>query len=273
MVSSVGSVTVEAGIVLPVILLMLFSMVFFSMYVYHKLVLLDTAVYTATQRAETWDQAGKNLEDGYLKSIKNDGLYWRLFSDLNGFASQEGSRVSTGGPELVRDKSSAALNLVKDMLKYQVFKSNRSTITVHYKNLVLRRIVSVNIYEHIMIPVNWISNILSPNLAYRAEADVVEPAEFIRMMGLAEKYSPQVLASFSNIPDPFIKKENEAGITGKLIASKGVQYGRNVRVFHYQGCRYISRIKTENLIQFDSTEQANSSGYYLCWECAKRIIR
>lgn len=273
MVNSVGSVTVEASIILPVILLLLFSMVFFSMYVYHKLVLLDTAVYTVTQRAETWDHADKNLEDGYLRTIKNDGLYWRLFSDLNGFVSQEGSRVSTEGPKLVQDKSSTALNLIEDMLKYEVFKSNRTQITVQYRNLVIRRILSVNIYEHIMIPVNWISNLLSPNLAYRAEADVVEPTEFIRMMGLAEKYSPQILESLKNIPQPFIKDETEVSQSKKLYASKGVQYGQHVRVFHYQGCRYISRIKAENLIEFDSPEQANASAYYLCSVCAKRMSR
>jgi Flp pilus assembly protein TadG len=269
--NSKGSVTIEASIVLPVILLMLFSMVFFSMYVYHKLVLLDTAVYTAAQRAETWDHAGKNLEDGYRKTINHDGLYWRLFSDLSGYTGEEGSRVSTGGPGLVQDKSSAALAFAKDMLKYEVFKSNQSKITVQYKNSILRRVVSVSIYEHIMIPINWISNILSPNLAYNAEADVVEPAEFIRVMGLAEKYSPQILSSLNNIPSRFIEDKNEAGQSRKLIASKGVQYSRRVRVFHYQGCRYISRIPSENLIEFDSPDQANASGYYLCKECAKRI--
>ena len=274
MVKSEGSVTFEASIVLPVILLILFSMVFFSMYVYHKLVLLDTAVYTATQRAETWDHSGKNLKDGTLNTRANDGLYWRLFSDLSGYVSQEGLEVSTGGPQLVQDKSSAALNFVKDRLRYEVFESQHSKISVQYKNLIFRRIVSVHIYEYIMIPINWISNILSPSIAYRAEADVVEPVEFIRIISLAEKYSPQILGSLSNILNPFIKDEIEAGEHQKLIASKGVQYGKNVRkVFHYQGCRYISRIKAENLIEFDSPEKANASGYYLCRVCAKRVIR
>ena len=273
MVNSLGSVTLEASIVLPVILLMLFSMVFFSMYVYHKLVLLDTAVYTAAQRAETWDNTGKNLEDGYQKAISNDGLYWRLFSDLSGYVKQEGYKVSTGGPKLVGDKSSTALSLVEDMLKFEVFKSNRLKIAVQYKNLVLRRIVGVNIYEHVMIPINWMSNVLNPNLAYRAEADVVDPVEFIRMMDLAEKYSPQVLSSLNNLRNPFIEDEAEAGQSQKLIASKGIQYGKHVRVFHYPGCRYISRITAENLIEFDSPEQANASGYYLCKECARRTSR
>lgn len=271
MVNSLGSVTLEASIILPVILLMLFSMVFFSMYVYHKLVLLDTAVYTVAQRAETWDNTGKNLEDGYQKIISNDGLYWRLFSDLSGFAKEDASKVSTGGPKLVGNKSSTALSMVEDMLKFEVFKSNQLKIAVQYKNLVLRRIIAVNISEHIMIPVNWISNLLSPNLAYRAEADIVEPAEFIRTMVLVEKYSPQILGSLKNLQNPFIKDESEADQPQKLIASKGIQYGKHVRVFHYPGCRYISRITAENLIEFDSPEQANASGYYLCKECARRM--
>lgn len=271
MVNSLGSVTLEASIVLPVILLMLFSMVFFSMYVYHKLVLLDTAVYTAAQRAETWDNTGKNIEDGYQKIISNDGLYWRLFSDLSGFVKEEGARVSTGGPKIVQAKNSNALDLVKNMLKYEVFKANRLKINVQYKNSVLRRIIAVNISEHIMIPVNWISNVLSPNLSYHAEADVVEPPEFIRTMVLVEKYSPQILGSLKDLPNPFLKEEAETGQSPKLIASKGIQYGKHVRVFHYPGCRYISRITAENLIQFDSPEQANASGYYLCKECAKRM--
>jgi hypothetical protein len=262
LVNSGGSVTVEAAIVLPVILLMLFGMVFFSMYVYHKLILLDTAVYTAAQRAETWDHSNKNLDDG---------LYWRLFSDLSGFVNQEGAQISTGGPELVRKKSTTAVNLVKNMLQYEIFKSSRTKITVQYRNLVTRRIVSVGIYEHIINPVNWLSKFFNPNLAYRVEADVVEPAEFIRMMGLAGKYSSEILSSFDNIPNPFIKDETDLSQPRQLFASKGVQYGQRVRVFHYHGCRYISRIKPENLIEFNSLEQANNAGYYLCMECAKRM--
>lgn len=272
--NSKGGVTVEASIVLPGILLMLFGMVFFSMYVYHKLVMLDTAVYTATQRAETWDNTGKNMEDGYQRTIKSDGLYWRLLADFSGYAGEEeGAGLSTGGPQLVREKSTTALGLVKDMLKYEVFKPRRTKVAVHYNNLLLRRTVSVSIHEQLMLPVNWMANLLKPDLLYRAEADIVEPVEFIRNLGLVEKYTPQILSSLNNIPDIFRNDQSETGQSRKLIASKGIQYGQRVRVFHYQGCRYISRIKADNLIEFDSPEQANANGYYLCWECAKRKIR
>ncbi len=271
-VNSDGSVTLEASIILPVILLLMFSMVFFSVYVYHKLVLVDTAVYTAAQRAATWDHIGKNLEDGYQKVMKNDGLYWRVFSDSSGFVSQEGSQVSLEGPQPVREKTSAALTLIKEMLRFEVLKVNQSKITVQYKNSLLRRTVSVDIIEQMMIPVNWLSGLVSPRLAFRAAADVVEPAEFIRLAGLGEKYSAQILESFKNNPTPFSEEESEAGQTRKLIASSGVQYGRQRKVFHYQGCRYISRIKAANLIEFDSVEQAKAGGYDLCLVCAKRQI-
>lgn len=272
-VNSAGSVTLEAAVVLPVILFMLFGMVFFSMYVYHKLVILDTAVYTVRQRAETWDNTGKSLEDGYQKIIKSDGLYWRLLADFGGFAGQEATALSAGGPELVRGKNTTALAMLKDMLKFEVFKPKWTKIAVQYKNLLLKRTVSVSIHEQLVLPVNWTANLLNPDLEYRVEADVVEPVEFIRNFGLVEKYSPQILSSLNAIPEMFKNDQSETGQPRKLIASKGIQYGQHVRVFHYPGCRYINRIKSGNLIEFESPEQANANGYYLCWECAKRELR
>ena len=174
---------------------------------------------------------------------------------------------------MVQEKNQAAANLVNLMLAGRVMKPGYREVNIRYKNFFLKRTVSVDVVENIVIPLAWMSNMLDNRLAFKAEADVVEPVGFIRNIDLAEKYQGQLISSLNAIPASLQGDSKARTKQRKLVGSSGKRYGQHVKVYHYPGCRYIARIKENNLIEFDTTDQANGSGYYLCLECAKRVRR
>lgn len=268
-----GSVTLEASIILPVILLMLFSLTFCSMYIYQKLILLDSAVYTVKQRAATWDSSYKNLEDGYRLQGGSDGLYWRIFNDLSGSWVQT-TEPDTGGQEgtpLVQSKMRSTGILINQKLSYGILNQKDTDITVLYKNTILQRVIQVYIKQKIVVPFNWLLNILSSTVTASAKAVAVEPAEYIRNVDLTVRYTESILSKMKGYLGKFNTDGN--GLPGKWVASAASKGGQQMRIYHYPDCIYVKRIKPGNLIEFFTVEEAGSKGYYLCAVCAKRAAR
>lgn len=54
----------------------------------------------------------------------------------------------------------------------------------------------------------------------------------------------------------------------KLIASKGSK----TKVFHYQYCKCAKNIKQDNIISFDSIDEAVEKGYTQCPICARVLV-
>ncbi len=233
--NSGGSVSLEAVIIFPLILFILFSLIFLAMFVYQKLVLLDAAVYTARQRAATWDNSSKNLEDGFQAKPSSDGLYWRIFNDSRGSA-------------LVENKLREAVDFLNRKLSSGVFKLRGSGVDVQYTNELIERTVAVKVTQDLIIPVRWPAGILGNNLTAGAKAVITEPVEYIRNISLAEK--------------------NAGGKrSGPVIASKESN-SNGIKIYHYPDCPYVQRIKEANRIEFDTPQSALSKGYHLCQHCA-----
>jgi hypothetical protein len=79
--SDSGSFTLETSLVYPTVLLIVFSIVFFSLFLYQKVSLYHTAAAAAERSAYSWDNSGKDWETGNVAPQRNDGLYWRTGSD------------------------------------------------------------------------------------------------------------------------------------------------------------------------------------------------
>ncbi len=205
-----GSYTLEATIIVPAILLMLFFLVFFSMHVFQRFTLLDTAVYTARQRAVTWDNTKKDLRTGELEPYENpDGLYWRIFRDqsTDGFWNKIG--LSLAG-----DKCLAAEELSKNRLKpgvFQVQEGEDDQVRVSYENnWFVSRTVEVELNQTVLLPA-YLGDILHREISAGARAGVAEPAEYIRCFDLAAYYFNQL--------DIFGRLKN--GLLSKLSKSDG----------------------------------------------------
>lgn len=244
-----GSYTLEAALILPAIMLILFFLIFFSMWVYQRLVVLDTAVYTATQRAATWDNSIKNIETGSKgNSLVTDGLYWRLFQDFD-------------ESDLAVAKCWQATSLAHAKLGTGVFKINSQDVVVKYDNQVQQRKVTAQVSQNVLLP-TWMRGKLGADLHAQAEALVAEPAEYLRTIDFLVNL-PQDL---KDIGSNYQRQEPQAA---RVYVTKN-QYEE--KVFHSDSnCRYVKRIvQNGNLVILPSAQEAEGSGYRLCKVCAAK---
>lgn len=251
LLNSKGSVTLEATIIIPLISLILFSLIFFSMYVYHRLVILDAAIYTAKQGATTWDNSGRNLETGSLKGqISNDGLYWRLFNDFN-------------SSNLALAKTAEGTLMLSDKLADGVLREKGTrNIKLTYHNSYFKRTLSAEVAEDIKLP-RWLESSMGTGIVAKAEADVAEPVEYIRNIDVLEKYLKEIkdyIVYFIEQPRVIVTKASYDDINP------------DNNVYHTDpNCRYAKTIRSNgNTKTFNSPEAAVGEGYRECKICARQ---
>lgn len=265
-----GSCTLEATIIIPVILLILLSVCFYAMYLYQKLALMDTAIYAARQRAVTWDNSRKNLETGSLAgSFDNDGLYWRVFSDF-------------AGCQLVEQKTKTdAVSNIRKRLEHGVFKiegNAQQEVSVNYENRFISRNVEVKIAQKVVVPFGWLAGALGKETTVEAHAVVSEPVEYIRNCDLAADYWPEIKKCLPG------GSKDQADDTVKENKKQAVVYVSKARyddkdwynnVYHTNpSCIHVKRIKEYgNLATFNSSEEAKAAGYRLCIDCAEANVQ
>lgn len=227
---SKGSATLELTIIFPLILFLLLAIIFFALFIYQKMVAMDTSVYTARERAATWNNSFKDIETGSLwGSTNNDGLYWRITGDAS-------------SSELVDKKLSAANYYAQSMMNAHLLQPQQSgSLTIAYKNTVIKRTVITS---------------------SGAFADVSEPVEFIRNFGLGKEYFNELISYLKT----FGRKPQEEDKLAVVASKKSNVYGQ--KIYHYPGCKHIGKIKQENLRQFQSEDLAVKEGFNLCIDCA-----
>ncbi|MDQ1909218.1 hypothetical protein RAC89_01730 [Paenibacillus sp. GD4] len=76
-----GSITLEASLVLPVILLSSCTLLLLSLFVYKQAALQQRAELAAERTAYAWDNSRKELATGSVAAGQHDSLYWRLTQD------------------------------------------------------------------------------------------------------------------------------------------------------------------------------------------------
>lgn len=253
-----GTYTLEASLIIPVILLMLVSLAFFSMFIYRKLVFHDTAVYIAKQRAATWGNSHRNMESGSLQGVLiNDGLYWRIFEDHNGSL-------------LVSKKESGAGAFSAGLLGDALLKQGHPPeVKVEYTNDLVRRFVSVEITGDVQKTPVSPGKVPVIGISAKAVAGVAEPAEFIRNFNLTAGYLSEAVNYLKTFGGQEEKRGNRGSGRRTVVASTESNVNGQ-KIYHYPGCRYIARIKQENLIEFGSEEEAGLKGFHICMECTVR---
>ncbi|HEX3032227.1 MAG TPA: TadE/TadG family type IV pilus assembly protein [Bacillota bacterium] len=218
-----GSVTVEAAIIFPVIILLLLGLVILAAYIYQRYGLFETTVYVAAQRAATWDNSSKDLETGALKPpVGQDNLYWRLFEDHQGAA-------------LTQKKLDAAVSLAERMSAAALFSSGRDLPVVSYRNIPgLQRQVTVKTGQKSLATGNLFQGLLPRRVTSAVTSQVAEPAEFIRNVELIATQGKQ-----------------------RMVVSSV-----NSRLYHYPECprSYDNRIKDKNFELFYTEEEAIKAG-------------
>ncbi|MFZ5645875.1 MAG: TadE family protein [Bacillota bacterium] len=251
---SEGSATLELTVILPTMMAIFFSLVFFSMHVYEKAVVLDAATYTVAQASSTWDNTHKELEDGYLPVWSNDGLYWRILNDSSGSA-------------LALEKTGYARSFLTNRLEPGIFKiavPSQPNVDVKYRNSVIRRTITASVNASLFSPA---SPILRPMLGDKIDlsikADVAEPVEFIRNCDLGGDYLNKI-ADYLGVFGQEEENQNSVVLVGSTYS---YSEGNSEKLYHYPGCPYIGKIKQKR--EFKSVREAKAEGYHLCIKCAQ----
>ncbi|GAB4263355.1 hypothetical protein [Thermincola ferriacetica] len=248
--SSKGSFTLEATIVFPLILFILFCLLFVSMFIFEKLVVLNAAVYTSAQRAATWNNSFKDLETGALGGkLKNNGLYWRIFQDSD-------------NSSLAVAKAVEATGLAGEHLAYGVFQ-NDQTIEINYNNQLIKRTVTASINENVLMPA-WAAKCLGNQIQARAQADVAEPVEYIRNVDILYDYLNRLKGYLTLLG----KRQDSLNNGGRVYITKNIYEDK---VYHSDpNCRYVQRISRHgNLMVLESTAVATEMGYRQCKVCTQ----
>lgn len=242
---------------LPVLMLLLLAVCYTAVYVYEKLVVVDSAVYYARQAAVNWNNSSKDLETGSLTgSKKNDGLYWRLTRDYD-------------EAPLAKNKTARAEEMVRASLRDGFLKQDRlPQISVRYDNDLVKRTVSVDIIEKVSMPLRWLRALLPARIFAGAKAEVTEPVEFIRNTELTAEYLAEVQSYLR-----WFDRETPSGGTGRAVLASRESNVNGNKVYHYAGCRYLRQIKNANLVEFGSEVEANAMGFHICVECAKTKLQ
>lgn len=250
-----GSATLEAAIILPVIMLLLFSMLSLGLFLYQRFVILNSALYAVEQSSMTWNNSLRDPETGLIEpgdksEYQTDGLYWRIIQDFP-------------DAPLVSQKKAKALSLFEKAAGRPVFTKLAKKNRLDYSNYIFSRRIVLDTENKFLV-----RDILVSKAAGQARAsvqsEVVEPQEFIRNYELGSTY----LSQFMNYIDAQGRQDTQEEEALTVYASKNSDVNGQ-KLYHFSGCRYINQIKKENLLVFGSEKEAQEAGFHLCLICAK----
>jgi|HigsolmetaGSP12D_1036236.scaffolds.fasta_scaffold00945_2 hypothetical protein len=189
-----GSFTLEASVVMPLILTQTFLVLFFAVWIAQGVMVDYGASVAAERTAFNWNNSAKAYRTGEAPSGSGDRLYWRMLDDgmlarLFGWASSAEEAVafpdaerSSDGPLTLRKLSRTAARIPSPMRG-----------EIGYRNDVWRRVVSVRAELPAFDPLLRFRGQSPADVAWSAL--VVEPPEFMRTYGLIRDYADRVRQS------------------------------------------------------------------------------
>ncbi|OUM97862.1 MAG: hypothetical protein BAA02_07285 [Paenibacillaceae bacterium ZCTH02-B3] len=188
-----GSLSVEASMVFPVVLLLTMVLVLYALYT-AKLVLVHYGTAVLAERAAyNWPNSAAEWRTGAYPAGRHDGLYWRLAEDAllqalfpAGGESRDAEEPfppdgppADGAQGLVTRKLRRAAETAPEWLKGTVGWKNR---------LLIRSVVAEASDPAAALPLRRFWNGV-PEARASVSALAVEPAEFVRSFELARYYT------------------------------------------------------------------------------------
>lgn len=183
-----GSFALEASLVMPMILLIIFVLLFFCIYLYQKTILMQLSATASERAAYSWDNSHKDPVHGAYAQGERDSLYWRLKDDvalgaLFGWAGVDNEvKVSItervgGGSQLAAQKMMQAAEELPSGLKGEM----------SYRNHLIIRKMTTSLEKMVKIPL--LNSVMDdPELKSSVWVSTVDPVEFIRTVELMRYY-------------------------------------------------------------------------------------
>jgi len=188
-----GTLSVEASMVFPVILLLTMVLVLYALYTVKLVLVYYSASVLGERAAYNWPNSAADWRTGAYPDGWHDGLYWRLAEDavLQAlFAAGEGTRGAVAsfpaeGQSPGREQGLVARKLHRAAEAAPAW----LTGTVGWENrLLLRSVVTKASDPAAILPLGRFWNRV-PEARASVSALVVEPAEFVRSFELARYYT------------------------------------------------------------------------------------
>ncbi|ACX67442.1 TadE family protein [Paenibacillus sp. Y412MC10] len=184
-----GSFTVEASLVLPIVLMVTVLLLFLCLYIYQQSMLVQASAAASERTAYSWDNSHKIATSGSVEQGRHDALYWRLTDDnvvgtlfgLEGGDSTMSIALPQGEveggklPELKMSKGGTAV-------------PSSMAGEMRYTNQLLVRKVTTSLNEQVSL--TPISRMLDDGgqIKVNSQSIVVDPVEFIRTVDLMRYY-------------------------------------------------------------------------------------
>jgi hypothetical protein len=241
-----GTFTIEASVVLPLILLSTLSLLFLALFVFQSSSAYQTAGISADRAAFVWDNSTKNPITGAFNIGEDDGLYWRLHSDsvsdmFSFIVSNEASQITLPASDSNSDRGpEGKLGHVGAIL------SADWRGLVQYRNRGFFREVTVELNKPFHSP-KYADKLLLHEVHAVAQAQVVDPVESIRMIDLARSFISEVKGRMS--PRDALQT---------FVEPKSVPEKRAVINSHASAVQYLQTIvsgKSETIKVNGSTER------------------
>ncbi|WP_340021775.1 TadE family protein [Paenibacillus sp. FSL K6-1096] len=212
-----GSFTVEASLLLPVIMGITMLLLFFTLYSYQKSMLLQIASAATERAAYNWENSNR-ATNGEFPAGNYDPLYWRisedgLLSSMFGTGAENGSTrinlpgdANSGGP-LPAVKLKRASQMVPAGLQGEM----------NYAYGLTGRRISMELNKMLRLPVldHMLADGAAPEVS--ARSFVTEPIEFIRTVDLMRYYGAKFKQVTTGSKEGAgMKKKNAAYMLEKL---------------------------------------------------------
>lgn len=187
--SQKGSFTLEASLVLPVILTTLLILMFFCMYLYQRAILGQVAAVAAERNAHVWDNSHRKPETGAFEEGSYDPLYWRLTDDgmlqtIFGFTGQNTKVLAALPANGENEEGSLPLRKL-NRVGQNIPPEMQGGITYDNKLLLRKVVVTLHRFSPLAPLEKAVGDI---NQDASAEAYIVDPVEWIRSVNLAGYY-------------------------------------------------------------------------------------
>ncbi|BCG57838.1 TadE family protein [Paenibacillus sp. URB8-2] len=212
-----GSFTVEAAMVLPIIMCVTMLLLFFCLYSYQKSMLLQIASSASERAAYNWDNSHK-ASDGSFPQGQYDSLYWRIGDDrLLGSLFGTGENGEAAAIQLpdgrAEESNLPAVKLGKSAMRIpdnlQGEMSYSYTLTGRKVKAKLRRMLNLPVLDEIL------SDRAQPEVTARSL--VAEPVEFIRTVELMRYYGAKFRGNSANAePEQAMKRQDASTMMSKL---------------------------------------------------------
>lgn len=183
-----GSFTIEASLLLPMVMFITMLLLFFCLYSYQQSMLLQVASASTERAAYNWGNSHKEVS-GSFESGEFDSLYWRIGEDAllsSLFGGDEGSgSVVIDLPSVASDIK--GLSVTKLTNASSMIPGNMLG-EMGYTYSLKGRKVSAKLKRILDLPV--LDEVLSDkaNPIVKAQSIVTEPVEFIRTVDLMRYY-------------------------------------------------------------------------------------